>query len=74
MKFDKSKLITQQAEITTASDVLVACCGNQTECARLLGIHRDSLRSWIRDGRNMIYLVKREGDQVEFTNVMKVGK
>lgn len=66
MRFDKSKLKTQLAEVTTVNDVLIACYGNQAECARLLGVNRGSLRMWLSTGKDVRFIVERSEGQVKF--------
>ena len=68
MKFDKSKLKTQLAEVATVKDILTACYGNQAECARLVGVNRGTMRSWVKSGKDISLTVDRSGGEIKFSN------
>ena len=61
-------LITNAVEVATLRDILTACYGNQTECARLTGLNRATVRKHTKRGADEVYfIVSRVDGDIKFT-------
>ena len=67
VKFAQEKLRTQTREVATLNDVLASCYGNQTECARVIGVHRETIKNRLNSGQDLYLIVNREDGKVTFT-------